>query len=78
FYIDGLYSPESLTGRSFENMAPECGLGKKMGRKRFDFLAGGLEKALFESAAELKSRGFGDAPFLAGQILETGGIRNLR
>lgn len=78
FHIDGLYSPESLTGRSFENMAPECGLGKKMGRKRFDFLAGGLEKALFESAAELKSRGFGDAPFFAGQILETGGIRNLR
>lgn len=77
FSIDGCYSPDSLSGRSFEKMAPECGLGRKMGRKRFDLLAGGLEKALYESAEDLKKQGFEDAPALAGQILEAGGIRNL-
>ena len=77
FHIDGCYSPDSLTGRSFERMAPECGMGRKMGRERFDFLAGGLEKALYESAGELEKQGFEDAPSLAGQILEAGGIKNL-
>lgn len=78
FHIDGCYSPDSLNGKSFENMAPECGLGRKMGRKRFDHLAAGLEKALYESAEDLKKQGFEDASFLAGRILETGGIRNIR
>ena len=78
FHIDGCYSPDSLTGKSFERMAPECGIGKKMGRERFDILAGGLEKALYESAEELCGQGYEDAHDLALEILEAGGIRNLR
>lgn len=78
FHIDGCYSPDSLTGRSFERMAPECGIGRKMGRERFDRLAAGFEKAIYESAEELEIQGFEDALILAGQILEAGGIRNLR
>ena len=78
FHIDGCYSQDSLTGESFERMAPECGIGKKMGRERFDLLAGGFEKAIYESAEKLQTQGFEDASALAGQILEAGGIRNLR
>ena len=49
-----------------------------MGRERFDLLAGGFEKAIYESAEKLQTQGFEDASALAGQILEAGGIRNLR
>ncbi len=77
FHIDGYYNPDNLTQASFENMAPECGLGRRMAGRRFRALADSFEEALTESARELCDQGFESAIPLAGKILSAGGYAKL-
>ncbi len=67
--IDGIYNIKQITRQNFENEANKANLGVRFVMKRFDQMKKNFEKALRQSAEELKKEGFVDIQSISEKIL---------
>jgi len=75
--VDGKYSLDEITKRSFINEAEIIGLGKGVAEDRLDRMCNGFEKAVSEAAYELKAEGFFQAGEIKEKIIKNGGYAKI-
>ena len=73
--IGGIYNINEITRESFEKVAVQVGIGKKMAMKRFDSMVCGFSDAMNQAKAELKQQGFEQVEQISEWIMKKGGIR---
>lgn len=72
--IGGIYNIHNISREEFKKEAKNIGLGSKIAIKRFDNMVSNFERALRESAEQLKNQGFEGVEDIASQILQKGGM----
>lgn len=73
--IGGIYNINEIIRESFEKVAVQVGIGKKIAMKRFDSMVCGFSDAMNQAKAELKQQGFEQVEQISEQIMKKGGIR---